>query len=113
MKDETPDALFEHWPNGPEQPNKWMRAFATKMVGMKTWLTAMKDNKVFTSRLSLGDFLYPEVYLNALRQKTCRHLDLPLDKLELYVEFSGGSESAFSDYCLNLKGLILQGCEMG
>ena len=51
--------------------------------------------------------------MNALRQKTCRQLGMPLDKLELLVAFGGGTEKEFGDYCLNLKGLVLQGCEMG
>jgi len=75
MKDEIPDQLYELWPNGPEQPTKWMRAFANKMMGMKNWISNMKENKLYTARLTLGDFLYPEVYLNALRQKTCRFLN--------------------------------------
>jgi hypothetical protein len=31
----------------------------------------------------------------------------------LLVAFGGSTEKDFGEYCLNVKGLVLQGCEMG
>jgi len=60
-------------------------------AGLKGWVSATKDDSITSQPLRLGAFIDPEIVLNSLRQKTCRMLKTPLDKLRLVTEFAGKS----------------------
>ena len=57
---------------------------------------------------NISKFIRPEVFLNALRQKTARSTSTAIDAMKLVVSFE--QEKIRSPNAVRIKGLLLQGC---
>ena len=68
------------------------------------WITAIKNETIYSERLPLGAFIDPEVVLNSLRQKTCRNLKTSLDKLVLTTSF--GSQDSNVGLAINVRVIL-------
>jgi Dynein heavy chain C-terminal domain len=75
---------------------------------LKNWAIALAQNGLYRNKLPLGVFLEPDILLNTLRQKTCRHLKKPLDELEILVTF-GSANDQESPYSFLIGDLQLEG----
>ena len=64
------------------------------------------DNLLNSSEINLSDFLHPEAFINALRQKTAREKQVPIDELEIICEFGSAN-----DVCAKIVGMFLQGSD--
>lgn len=78
---------------------------------LKNWVTSLNQKGIYDNKLPLGVFLEPEILLNTLRQKTCRHIKKPLDDLEMNVTFG---EDALNDsiYSFKIVDMVLEGGRM-
>ena len=90
-----------------EYPDEWIRIIGRKTGLLKNWALALSNKSLYDGRLPLGVFLQPEILLNTLRQKTCRHLKKPLDELEMQVTF--GDSHNLSPFCLTVGDMMIEG----
>lgn len=74
----------EEWSNiwdGPEIPNSYLKCLAKKINGMMNYIKgALSNNVLETSSVNLSEFLHPEAFINALRQKSARSMKVPIDE---------------------------------
>ena len=63
------------------------------------------DNILKTCDINLSEFLHPEAFINALRQKTAREKKIPIDELEIVCDF----KETPGEICAKIVGLFLQG----
>ena len=66
----------------------------------------VRKNAIFSSDLDLSEVYRPEIFLNALKQKSARETKVPVDSLHIKCSFSSPSESISA----RLKNLTLEGC---
>jgi len=64
------------------------------------------DNLLQSCDINLSEFLHPEAFINALRQKTAREKKIPIDELEIVSEFRDSG-----DISAKIVGLFLQGSD--
>eukprot|EP01017_Pseudomicrothorax_dubius_P047806 TRINITY_DN8621_c0_g1_i9.p1 TRINITY_DN8621_c0_g1~~TRINITY_DN8621_c0_g1_i9.p1 ORF type:complete len:156 (-),score=41.51 TRINITY_DN8621_c0_g1_i9:163-630(-) len=67
-----------------------------------------RTNTLMTEELALSELFNPDVFLNALRQKTSRKLKVPIDGMKIAVGFESGKLQ--SPFVVKVRGLLLQGC---
>lgn len=103
IKDQVPPKWTNLW-EGPDNVSQWLKGFAKKLVGLSKWND--KRGTLLHEQLDLSDVFHPEVFLNALRQRTARKLKIALNELELATDF----DMAQLENPVKLKGLLLQGC---
>ena len=100
----------EEWSNiwdGPELPNSYLKSLGKKIKGMGNYIRNVGDDKLLQNcDINLSEFLHPEAFINALRQKTAREKKIPIDELEIVSEFSN---SGSGEICAKIIGLFLQG----
>ena len=100
----------EEWSNlwdGPELPTNYIKSLGKKIKGMGNYLQKLEgDNLLNSSEINLSDFLHPEAFINALRQKTAREKQVPIDELEIICEFGSAN-----DVCAKIVGMFLQGSD--
>lgn len=78
---------------------------------LKNWVVAIRENSLYKIKLPLGVFLEPDILLNTLKQKTCRHIKKPLDELEMHVTF-GDLDNNNSPFVMNIGDVQLEGGNM-
>ena len=57
--------------------------------------------------INLSEFLHPEAFINALRQKTAREKKIPIDELEIVSDF----KETPGEISAKIVGLFLQGAD--
>jgi dynein heavy chain 2 len=105
LKGEVPDRWTYMW-EGPNSPVPWLRALIRRTSALKKWVESARNSTLFNEPLSLGELFHPETFLNALRQLTGRRLNVPMEQLKLASSFDSRMPGS-----VQLKGLLLQGCE--
>ena len=102
-----------HWDSGPTyNVEKWV----AEAVRRRRSLLRMAGSK----KMSLGDLFHPTTFINALRQKSARKLDLAIDRVAMVCSWQE-SPSSQLDHCpapcslegLFLQGAVLQGLSLG
>lgn len=97
-----------YW-EGPSVPLAWLKAFSKKVIQLKKWVKAVEAGGLLTGELNLGDLFRPEVFLNAIRQKTARKVLCPINDMKLVTTFEPERINK-SSMVFKVKGLLLQGC---
>eukprot|EP00927_Polykrikos_kofoidii_P027109 TRINITY_DN23975_c0_g4_i1.p1 TRINITY_DN23975_c0_g4~~TRINITY_DN23975_c0_g4_i1.p1 ORF type:complete len:2595 (-),score=618.45 TRINITY_DN23975_c0_g4_i1:108-6821(-) len=113
-KAEVPMSWMATWKSAPEDPATYLQGVAKRIVALKSdWIPRVANpGKIFDKPVNLGDFLRPEVFLNALRQQTARKLAVSIDSLHLVASFEPQllSDPASSPIPVTVEGLVLEGC---
>jgi dynein heavy chain 2 len=106
------NVIPEEWSNiwdGPELPNSYLKSLGKKIKGMGNYIRNVGDDKLLQNcDINLSEFLHPEAFINALRQKTAREKKIPIDELEIVSEFNN---SGSGEICAKIIGLFLQGSD--
>ena len=104
------NVIPEEWSNiwdGPELPNSYLKSLGKKIKGMINYIKNVNgDNLLQSCDINLSEFLHPEAFINALRQKTAREKKIPIDELEIVSEFRDSG-----DISAKIVGLFLQGSD--
>ena len=104
LKNIVPEEWSNIW-DGPELPNSYLKSLGKKIKGMGNYIRNVEgDNLLKSCDINLSEFLHPEAFINALRQKTAREKKIPIDELEIVSEFKESGE-----ICARIVGLFLQG----
>ena len=106
----TPQIWQEIW-EGYETPQKYLKLVINKFNGIQKYLMYIDENtkNIFNLDIILNNLLYPETFLNSIRQKTTRLLNISINDLLLKSSFNKPNENEAS-YYVALNGLLLQGC---
>jgi dynein heavy chain 2 len=106
LKNIVPEEWSNIW-DGPELPNSYLKSLGKKIKGMGNYIRNVNDDKLLQKcDINLSEFLHPEAFINALRQKTAREKKIPIDELEIVSEFNN---SGNGEVCAKIIGLFLQG----
>jgi len=93
---------------GATNPSSWLKGFAKRAYNLRGWLDMVKNGSLLSSELNLGDLYHPEIFLNAIRQKTSRKINCAIDSMKLRAAFD--SSALRSPIVIKVKELLLQGC---
>jgi len=104
LKGITPESWQKLW-EGSETPQNYLRSILKKAEGILKYISQGKE----ITSVSLFEFLYPETFLNALKQKSARKLKKAIDELSIQCSFDKQSVVSGAGF-LEVKGLLLQGC---
>lgn len=74
---------------GTSMPSSWLKAFCKKVMQLKKWLKVLDNGNLLSNELNLGDLFHPEIFLNAIRQKTARKILCPINDMKLVTTFEG------------------------
>lgn len=85
----VPSKWSVEW-EGPSNPVTWLKGFSKRAINFKKWIENTHHGTLLEQDLNLGDLLHPNVFLNALRQKTARKLSVPIDDMKLVSSFENG-----------------------
>ena len=86
LKNVIPQEWSNIW-DGPELPNSYLKSLGKKIKGMSNYLKNVDgDNILKKCDINLSEFLHPEAFINALRQKTAREKKIPIDELDIVCE---------------------------
>lgn len=72
------------------------------MNAIKNWMDKI-SRKQPIEEVDLSELFHPEIYMNALRQKTARKLNIPLNELKLIADFDALKHSIV----VRLKNVLL------
>ena len=103
LQSQVPESWSEIW-EGPSSPVSWLRALVRRTNALKKWVEATRNKTLFQQGISPGELFHPQTFLNAYRQMTARELNIPIEQLKLVSSFQ-------SKLGIQLKGILLQGCE--
>ena len=104
LKNIIPQEWSNIW-DGPELPNSYLKSLGKKIKGMLNYLKNVDNDDILKKcDINLSEFLHPEAFINALRQKTAREKKIPIDELDIICEFGGSGEIS-----ANIVGLFIQG----
>ena len=107
LKNIIPQEWSNIW-DGPELPNSYLKSLGKKIKGMSNYLKNVDgDNILKKCDINLSEFLHPEAFINALRQKTAREKKIPIDELDIICDFKETS----GEICAKITGLFLQGAD--
>lgn len=53
----------------------WLKGFCKKISALKKWIERTNSKNLLGETLDLGELFHPEVFMNALRQKTARKIN--------------------------------------
>jgi dynein heavy chain 2 len=105
LKNIIPQEWSNIW-DGPEVPNSYLKSLGKKIKGMSNYLKNVDgDNILKNCDINLSEFLHPEAFINALRQKTAREKKIPIDELEIICDFIEPNGEIYA----KITGLFLQG----
>ena len=77
MKNIIPEEWSNIW-DGPELPNSYLKSLGKKIKGMGNYIRNVNEDKLLQNcDINLSEFLHPEAFINALRQKTAREKKIP------------------------------------
>ena len=97
----TPLLWQKIW-EGSESPQFYLKSITKKLVECAKYLSS--EGKMST--VNLNHMLYPETFLNSLKQKTARLMKKPIDELTIGFSFAKMEKAAYS---IQVNGLLLQG----
>ena len=107
LKNIIPQDWSNIW-DGPELPNSYLKSLGKKIKGMSNYLKNVEgDNILKKCDINLSEFLHPEAFINALRQKTAREKKIPIDELEIVSDF----KETPGEISAKIVGLFLQGAD--
>ena len=106
LNNEIPEAWTKIW-EGPELPNNYLKSLGRKIKGIEYYLKNI-DNLLEKCDINLCEFLHPEAFFNALRQKTSRKNNIPIDELDIICEFNDNPQT---EIYAKITGLLLQGSD--
>lgn len=86
MQNKIPEIWSNCW-DGPELPFNYLKALMKKLSAMSGYLKNVIDETLLNNSINLSEFLHPEAFLNALRQKSARINKIPIDEMEIYASF--------------------------
>lgn len=104
LKGITPEYWQKLW-EGSEIPQNYLKSVLKKVEGILNYSSSTKE----ITKVSLFEFLYPESFLNAFKQKATRKLKKAIDELVIKCSFT--KPNAPSGH-IEVRGLLLQGCEI-
>ena len=84
----VPNKWSGFW-DGPAIPTNWLKAFSKKVMQLKKWIKMMETGSLLSNELNFGDLFHPEIFLNAIRQKTARKILCPINDMKLVTTFEG------------------------
>lgn len=106
LKGLVPAAWQKAW-EGPENPTNWIRLINKKSQGLISWVKKCDQGQLLAQPVNLSTLFHPEIFINALRQRSARHLSKAIDELKLVSSFE--SDKIPRDVSIQLEGLWLQG----
>ena len=86
LQNRIPETWVNIW-DGPESPIGYLRGVVKKINAMNNYLKSAINENVLESNINLSEFLHPEAFINALRQKSARSNKIPIDEMEIYSTF--------------------------
>ncbi len=86
LQNRIPDNWINLW-DGPEILFNYLKAFVKKINSMTNYIKSAINDNVLENNISLSEFLHPEAFINALRQKCSRSNKIPIDEMEIYSTF--------------------------
>lgn len=95
---------------GPEQPQKWLRAVVVRRLQLAKWAERARSGDLLRDPLDLNDLFRPATFLNALRQQTAREAGISMDALRMVSCFDA-SLLRGAPLVIHISGLFLQGAE--
>lgn len=107
LKGAVPTSWDSKW-EGPENPNDWIRVVNKKAQALLGWLQRVQQKRLLEQPVQLSDLFHPETFLNALRQRSARHLRIAIDELKLVSAFEAAKVPKAT--AVQVEGLWLQGC---
>ena len=93
MKAHVPANWERAW-EGPESPSEWIITVNRKAIALLKWLQLVQAKQLLENPVNLSDLFHPETFLNALRQRSARHLKTAIDELKLVSSFEQGKVNA-------------------
>jgi dynein heavy chain 2 len=100
----------EEWSNiwdGPEIPTNYLKSLGKKLNGLNKYINGVKNGDLLSNtEINLSEFLHPEAFINALRQKSAREMKVPIDELEIICEFN-----ETNGVVAKINGIFLQGAD--
>ncbi|KAL4440929.1 hypothetical protein ABPG74_009342 [Tetrahymena malaccensis] len=109
MLGNVPEKWSKVW-EGPDNANSWLKGFCSRVYQLKKWVETLRSGSLLDSPLNLSDLFHPEIFLNALRQKTARKISKPLNDLKIVTSFDQSKIS--TAITIKIKHLLLQGCQI-
>ena len=86
MNGNVPEKWIKIW-EGPDNANLWLKGFCSRVFQLKKWIELVKSGQLLSSAINLGDLFHPDIFLNAIRQKTARLIKKPLNELKIVCSF--------------------------
>jgi len=86
LQNKIPDNWINLW-DGPELPFNYVKSVVKKLNAMNNYLKNAINDNVLEININLSEFLHPEAFINALRQKSARNNKIPIDEMEIYATF--------------------------
>lgn len=106
----VPQKWQDKW-EGPENIQQYIQSVVRKTLSISK-LVQLSSQQILQEIISLDDFFNPHVFLNALKQKTARTSNTPLDELNHLVStWKIGTLQSFSSNVIKTKNLLLQGAQ--
>lgn len=78
------------------------------MQSLQKWVDMAQKNQILNTNLDLAEVYRPEIFFNALKQKSARDRKIPVDRLKIKCSFSQKS----GEISAQLKNLVLEGCSI-
>ncbi|EGR28544.1 hypothetical protein IMG5_173090 [Ichthyophthirius multifiliis] len=109
MLGNVPQKWSQVW-EGPDNCTSWLKGFCSRVYQLKKWIESLKNQQLLEKPLNLSDLFHPEIFLNAVRQKTARNIQVPLNELKIVASLQENIIQA--DIIVKIKGVLLQGCSI-
>jgi dynein heavy chain 2 len=93
---------------GPDDPNEWLRVINKKATALIGWVQRVQQRQLLEHPVCLSDLIHPQTFLNALRQRSARRLQIAIDELKLVSTLE---KRKLGDTSVQLEGLWLQGSD--
>jgi len=104
----VPSAWSDLW-EGPSEPGLWIRAAASRVVGLAGWWERVESGTLMSSPLTLSELLNPGNMLNALRQQAARAAKVSIDSLKLTCALDARAISGAPEAPVQVASLMIQG----
>ncbi|EGR34655.1 hypothetical protein IMG5_004580 [Ichthyophthirius multifiliis] len=111
MLGNIPEKWLKIW-EGAENPSQWLKGFTTRVSQLKKWLENTKNNTLVNNSVNLADLFHPDVFLNAVRQKSARLMKKPLNDLKIVCSFDNKKIQSLCPIVIKVSNLLLQGCNI-
>jgi dynein heavy chain 2 len=109
LQNVVPEMWTMIW-EGPELPLNYIKSLGKKLLALNNYNKSALNDTVLNSNINLSEFLHPEAFLSALRQKTARKNKIPIDQMLINCDFEANPYKGEIIFA-KITGLFLQGSD--